>query len=92
MPPPGRRHANATVFNSGAGAVNTGTETISVGGSSDLVTGDYVTYSKGVSGNSAIGGLEDNRNYFDRRTGNLIKLCRYQGPCGGYRSRDGPRS
>ena len=72
--PAGPATRDATVFNSGAGAVNTGTETISVGGSSDLVTGDYVTYSKGVSGNSAIGGLEDNRNYFVRRTGNLIEL------------------
>jgi len=56
------------------GAVHTDTERIDIDGGSDLATGDYVTYSKGGESATAIGGLEDNRNYFVRRVGDSIEL------------------
>ncbi|MFN3348008.1 beta strand repeat-containing protein, partial [Pseudorhodoplanes sp.] len=49
------------VFNP-ASAVNTGTDTITLGADSGLNTGDSVVYS--ANGNSAIGGLEDGKVYF----------------------------
>jgi hypothetical protein len=51
-------------------SVNAANDTVSLGTSTGLVTGDYVTYHKGTGvSNTTIGGLEDGRNYYVRDTG-----------------------
>ncbi|KAI3407220.1 hypothetical protein GPALN_004388 [Globodera pallida] len=47
----------------GAGGVNTGSNVITLNGDHGLTTGDTVTYSIGLDGNGAVGGLVDGRNY-----------------------------
>ena len=50
-------------------------DTIFVGSGSGLKTGDKVTYKKGASGNTAIGGLDDSTDYYvNVQDGGKIKL------------------